>query len=174
MRRRIATLAAVSVFALALGASPVFADSRGDNHADHWVVSRETTPLTGMSVACGANTYTVTSGVENFVVRLKGTLDANGIATTDGQAIETWTLDGVRVVDQNGRSHHVTAFTQFESSWAPGANLGADLGPWTSGSKIQRLRVEGTRDGFFLTARLLKNGTERVESSGTCPNLWAG
>jgi hypothetical protein len=74
MKRRLATLAAVSMFALALGASPAYADS----HADHWVVIlHETTQLagSGMTVACGRNTYLVTSGSVDQLWLQQGAMD---------------------------------------------------------------------------------------------------
>jgi hypothetical protein len=176
MRRRLATLAAVSVFALALGASPVFADSHGDGHGDghgdHWVVTRSSSEVTGMSVSCGDHTYVATRGTSDLVVKMKGIVDpATGIATTAGQASETWTLNDVRVVDGRGRSHHVVGSQQIEGSWPAGADVyGNPGGPWYSNSRVVHVRVEGTRDGFSLVARVLRDGSYRISTSGTCDN----
>ena len=176
MRRRLATLAAAATFALAFGVTPALADSRGDGrgdgNADQWVVTRYTQDVTGMSVTCGGNTYTVTSGTEDFLGRFKGSIDSvTGVALTPGQATEAWTLDNVRVVDQHDRSHRVTGFQRMDSAWLAGANLnGTSADLFTRGTWVVTLHVEGTHDGFSYEQRLFKDGTVRVETSGTCPN----
>ena len=61
MRRRIATLAAVSVFALALGAAPALAGSPAVHLS--WEAAPANPPI-----HCGANTYTIVSGYIDAVM----------------------------------------------------------------------------------------------------------
>ena len=66
MRRRIATLAAVSVFALALGASPALAGTP----AEHF----RSMPAGGMTFDCGSTSIQTTSGTMDYITRSADTV----------------------------------------------------------------------------------------------------
>ena len=167
MPRRLATLAVMSALALALSASPALASSPSDDagpgaHHPSVVVTRSSSPVAGMVVACGSTIYTVTSGTSELVVRMWP-----ATASGDVHGTETWTLKHVRVVDQYGRHHRVTGFQQFDGTYNRNTGTAAD-GPFSSYRAVQKLHVVGTRDGSSLTLRLLKDGTWPVKTSGTC------
>jgi hypothetical protein len=176
MRRRLATLAAVSMFALALSAGPVLADSHGDGHADRWVVLlHQTTDLTGsgMTVACGRNTYAVTSGSVDQLWLQQGAMDDKGFAIGPGRAIETWTLDDVRVQNlDTHRTYRAVGSQQLKATWLDGADImGDNGGPFTGFSDIVDIRIRGTRDGHSLVIRQVHDQMRVLEDSGTCADL---
>jgi hypothetical protein len=187
MRRRLATLMAAALLALALGAAPALADGRGDNHESHWViVNTDTTDLGGAagtdlggmldcSTAHHLSSYTIVSGFVDQVEMYRGVLDASGLAHGVVQGVETWTLRDVRVKsDQTHRIYRVAGSSRLEVTLKDGATYGA--GPFTSGSFVQDVRVGGTRDGRSFTQVLNPNNQTLVMKSdhGTCSNLQVG
>jgi hypothetical protein len=187
MRRRLATLIAAAVFALALASAPALASSRGDDHGDHWIiVNSETTDLSGAagtdlggmldcSAGNHASTYTIVSGFVDQVEMYRGVLDSSGIAQGVVRGVETWTLRDVRVKsDQTHRVYRVAGSSRLAVALKDGAAYGA--GPFTSGSFVQDVHVEGTRDGRSFTQVLNPKSQTLVMKSdhGTCSNLQVG
>jgi hypothetical protein len=161
------------MFVLAFTATPALAASQAAPHGDHSVVTYDSEDLTGLSVECGRKTYTVTSGTNDSVMRMKGRLDPNGIAIDPGHAIETLTLNNVRVVDQHGNAHGVVGSLRIDATWLAGADLSYyGEGPFTRYSFVEKVQVLGTRDGRSLVMRQLRDGTLDVEDSGTCTTLY--
>jgi len=184
MRRRLATFMAVSMFALALGASPALAaDSHGDHHG--WlVVARSSTDLTSYpsdalawlldcSTAHHASSYTLIRGFEDNVQMYRGAMNSSGIALGPGEGVETWTLRDVLVrSNQTGRVYEAEGSSRIQLTWSAGASL--DAGPFTSGRYTQRVTVEGTRDGRSFTQVGTTWPFTMVSDHGTCSNLELG
>jgi len=99
MRRRIATLAAVSVFALALSASPALAGTP----AEHLRLM----PAGGMTFDCGSTSIQTTSGTMNYVTRSADTASGNWSLTG------TITLSGVMAVDSENNVYSVRGSAHF-------------------------------------------------------------
>jgi len=182
MPRRLATLAAAAMLALALGASPALAESHGDHQGDHWVVvATNTTDLSdfagtdmGGMLDCGAATYTIVSGFIDQVEMYRGKLDSTGVAQGPGQGVETWTLRDVKLSDQAGRIYLGVGSARIDVRWNDGATYGS--GPFTSGSYVQDVRIGGTRDGRSF-AQVLDRKTQSLDlkwDHGTCRNLQVG
>jgi hypothetical protein len=188
MRRRLATLAFVPIFALALGASPALADSRGDNHGDrhgdHWVVVTQGTmdlsalagtDFGGMldcSTSHRTSTYTIVSGFVDQVEMYRGTFDVSGKAQGPGEGVETWTLRDVKVrSDQTGRIYRGVGSSRTTMTWNAGATLD---GPFTSGSFVQNVRIEGTWDGRSFRQVGTGSPMVMVSDHGTCSTLQLG
>lgn len=182
MRRRLATLMAVSMFALTLGATPAFADSHVDGHGDHWVILMDTstnlgvepyvgTDLGGM-LDCSAghhrSTYTMVSGFLDQVLKVKGSISAEFTPLGPGQVVETWTLRDVRIrSDQTQRTYRVVGSSRAISAF--------DATGWTSESFVQDVNVQGTRDGrSFRQAGDGNSPMVMVWDRGTCSNLQLG
>jgi len=175
MKGRLATLAAASMLALALGAAPAMADSSADGHAGRPVVTHKApSDITGFSLQCGRNTYTVTSGTSNEVDRLWPATAAGDVRGT-----ETWTLKDVWAVDQYGRRYAVSGWQEFDGTYNPTTGGPAADGPFSSFSAVQKLQIGyprlrhggphgGTRDGSSLEVRQLSDGSLQVDVSGTC------
>lgn len=176
MGRRLFSLAAAAVFALAFSVTPTLADSKGDPHggnrAAHWnVIEDDTTAIAGMGpVDCGGHSYTVASGSVHFVWLQQGTVGSDAVALTDGKATEDWTMLKVKVVDQAGRVHRVEGRQHVAASWSAGQNI--DAGPIDSYRLTVDIQIEGTRDGHHVVARWLPDGSFVVISDkGTCTDL---
>lgn len=170
MRRRLVSLAALSVFALTLGAAPALA--RG--HADHWVVTHSSMDITGFTVMCGPTTYTVISGTILTSEQLKGTLDSTReFASTPGAVIETQTLKDVWVTTGHHKPRAALGSGHLEASWLAGdlAITPGDPGsPWITFGYAENAYVQGTRDGIFVVA-VLGGGTLDYMQSGNCTDL---
>jgi hypothetical protein len=188
MRHRLATLTAVAMFALTLGAAPAFADSHDDGHGDHWVVVQRTTTdlktypsdVMAMLLDCSTghrtSTYTLVSGFVDQVEMYRGAMgDATGalIAQGPGVGIETWTLRGVKVrSDQTGRIYRGVGSSRIVMTWDAGATYGD--GPFTSGTFAQHVRIEGTRDGRSFKQVGTGWPMVMVSDHGTCSNMQLG
>jgi hypothetical protein len=141
-------------------------------HGDQWVVTRGSTDITGFTAQCGRKVYTVISGKLDFVSQIKGTWDANGIATSAGHGIETVTLKDVWAKTPKGKPHLVVGSQRVEATWRTGADIaGNPGGPYATYSWVTKIQVVGTRDGRSLVIRQLRDGTFHVEDSGTCSDL---
>jgi hypothetical protein len=191
MRHRLATFAAVAIFALALGAAPVLADSRGDNHGDRhgddWVVVFQGTTDMGAYVGtdlggmldCSTtrrdSTYTLVSGFVDQVEKYRGALDPSNVAVGPVEAVETWTLRDAKVrSDQTHRVYRITGSSRVDIMVKDGGTL--DAGPFISGSFVQEVRVAGARDGRSFT-QVMDPKTQipvMVSDHGTCSNLQLG
>jgi hypothetical protein len=168
MGRRLAALAAAALFALAFSVTSVLAAGQ----ADHWVVVQsDSTDIAGLGpIACGDNSYTVTSGTSEFLWRMKGDLDGSGVALTPGRAIETWTLVDTRAVDQDGVIHRVVGRQRVEATWLTGANLDGS-GPYTNFSFVLNIHIQGTADGHSMALHQVDDGPVHGVDTGTCSGL---
>ncbi len=180
MRRRLATLAAVSLFALTLGAAPAFADSHGAGQGDHWVILIDQSTDLGVyagsdmggmldcSVGHHRSTYTLVSGSLDQVLEVKGAISADfSTPLGPGRFVETWTLHDVKVrSDQTHRTYRVVgssrAVTKFDATGYTGASF------------VQDVRIEGTRDGRSFRQVGLDWPMKMVWDRGTCSNLQLG
>jgi len=148
MRRRIATLAAVSVFALALSAGPALAGSPAIH--DSWDAASNNPPI-----SCGANTYIVMSGTIDMVMH------AGASASGNLNFAATVRATGVTVEDQNFNSYRVVGAEHF----------GGTINARTGGSQditVFALTIVGTGDSVNLVLRNMPNGDFRTFGPGTC------
>lgn len=156
MRRRLATLAAVSMFALALGASPVLAGSRS-GHDSHYDVTRYPMVILGALISCGSNTYQVTYGTADVVVGIGPS------ASDDVPFFETITLRHVWVKNlETDRSYRVVGGTQIS-----GAGEIPD-GPFSSYTFVQKIMIAGSHDSADFVGHQTLDGSWSEVDSGTC------
>ena len=149
MRRRIATLAAMSVLTLALGATPALAGSP---------VMRGSVPAADSApISCGSNTYTFQQGgsfdwIMHFVTSASG--------NTTFRA--TYRASNAMVADQHGNLYRVVGAEPF----------GGTVNAKTGGSQditVFKFQVVGTADSLNVILRTMPNGEFKVFGPGTCP-----
>lgn len=148
MRRRIATLAAVSVFALALGAAPALAGSPAVHLS--WEAAPANPPI-----HCGPNTYTIVSGYIDAVMH-EGT-SASGNLNFAG----TVRVSNVVVRDQDLASHRTVGAEHF------GATVNATSGGYQD-ITVFKLQIVGTGDSLNVVLRTMPNGEFHSFGPGTC------
>lgn len=165
MRRRLATIAAMSALALTLGASPAVAGNQSNGQSPWVVYGGSSDEVVGFELQCGGSSYVVVSGTLDSVWQRAGTLDASGMATTNGHAIETWTANDVIVMDEDGGSHRVVFTRRMQGTYRAGS-YPEDEGPFASFSWIEHLKIAGTSDGYSLVMDL-----HHTTFSGTCDQL---
>jgi hypothetical protein len=148
MRRRIATLAAMSVFALALSAAPALAGSPAVHQS--WDAASTNPPI-----QCGANTYIIMSGTIDEVMH------AGASASGNLNFAATVRATNVTVEDQNGNLYVVVGAEHF----------GGTINTRTGGSQditVFKLLVVGTADSINLVMRTMPNGDFNIFGPGTC------
>ena len=148
MRRRIATLAAMSVFALALGATPALAGSPAVHQS--WDAASNNPPI-----VCGANTYIIMSGTIDEVMH------AGASASGNLNFAATVRATNVVVQDQNLVSYRTVGAEHF----------GGTINTRTGGSQditVFKLRIVGTADSINLVMRTMPNGDFNIFGPGTC------
>jgi hypothetical protein len=165
MRRRLATLAAMSALALTLGASPAMAGNQSNGQSGWVVYGGSSDEVAGFELHCGGSSYTVLAGTLDSIWQRTGTLDSSGMATTNGHAIETWTANDVVVMDEDGGSHRVVFTRRMQGTYRVGSYPEAD-GPFANFSWIEHLTIAGTSDGYSLVMDL-----HHTTFSGTCDPL---
>jgi hypothetical protein len=165
MPRRLATLAAMSALALALGAAPASAGSQSNGQSGWVVYGGGSDEVSGFELQCGGSSYTVVSGTLDSIWQRTGTLDSNGMATTGGHAIETWSANDVIVMDEDGGSHRVVFTRRMQGTYRAGSYPEGD-GPFANFSWIEHLTIAGTSDGYSLVMDL-----HHTTFSGTCDPL---
>jgi hypothetical protein len=148
MRRRIATLAAMSVFALALSAAPALAGSPAIHLS--WDAASNNPPI-----HCGPNTYTITSG--NIDAVMHEGASASGNLTF----AETVRPSNVVVQDQNLVSYRTVGAEHF------GGTINIKTGQ-SQDITVFKLRVVGTGDSLNIILRTMPNGDFRSFGPGTC------
>jgi hypothetical protein len=148
MRRRIATLAAMSVFALALGAAPALAGSPAVH--DSWDAASNNPPIT-----CGANTYTIKTGTIDLVMHTGASASGNLTFAATVRATN------VTVEDQAGNPYPVVGAEHF------GGTINARTGS-AQDITVFSLLIVGTGDSVKLVLRNLPNGDFRTFGPGTC------
>jgi hypothetical protein len=96
----------------------------------------------------------------------------NGIAQTDGRGVETWTLQGVRVMDQAGKVHRVEGHQQQSASYV--ATTDINIGPYQSYSGALDVHIEGTGDGHHVVVTGLDADGNPIfaADTGTCSDLY--
>jgi hypothetical protein len=147
MRRRLATLAAMSVLALALSAAPALAGSPATH--DSWLATDAPGPL-----PCGANTYMLVAGTINQVLR-EGTSASGNVSFT-----ETITAHGV--VAENvltGAFYRVVGVEHFGFL----ANAGSGQMTW-----MFKMQILGTGDSLNVVYRFAADGSVVEHNVGTC------
>jgi hypothetical protein len=167
MRRRVATLAAVSALALALSASPASAGSP----AVHVSV-----PAAGIGFWCGTDappappTYTVpltSTGTFSFVTRTATSPSGNWILTG------TLTPRNVVVEDAAGNEYSVVGVEHFSETLnartGPVAVIDGD--PVSQATFTGKFQIVGTADSFNLVQHGSPNGTFNEFVLGTCTDL---
>jgi hypothetical protein len=161
MRRRLATLAAVSALALALSASPAFAGSP----AEHF----RSIPAGGMVFACGPTTLTTTSGTMDYVTRTASSASGNWTQTG------TLTLNHVLAVDSNGNEYSVTGAAHFGFSYNAQTGIvtgnvdGFDVSQAITTFKFQFVSTGGGIAGSLdLVQHVSPNGNYNEFWAGTC------
>lgn len=152
MRRRLATLAAMSALALTPGASPAVAGNQSNGHSGWVGYGGSSDEVAGFELQGGGSSYTVVSGTLDSVWQRTGTLDSSGMATTNGHAIETWTANDVIVMDEDGGSHRVVFTRRMQGTYRAG---------W-----IEHLKIAGTSHGYSLVMDL-----HHATFSGACDQL---
>jgi hypothetical protein len=149
MRRRIATLAAMSVFVLALSAAPALAGSP--------VIRGSVPAAESGSISCGSNTYTFQEGgsfdwIMHFVTSASG--------NTTFRA--TYRASNAMVADQHGNLYRVVGAEPF------GGTVNAKTGV-SQGITVFKFQVVGTADSLNVVLRQMPNGDFNVFGPGTCP-----
>jgi len=147
MRRRIATLAAMSVLALAFGATPALAG----NPAQH--VSIDATQ--NDPIVCAGATYTIVSGTLDVTYRFGSSTSGN---TSDRQ---TWTTQDIVVEDQ--------AHTPYRAVGT--IHVGATSNATTGGSEqiyMWKVQMLGTADSLNIVLRFGPTGEFTAFGPGTC------
>jgi len=99
MRNRVATLAAMTAFALALSASPALAGSPAEHY--RWM------PIGTMTFDCGSTSIHTTSGTMNYVTRSADTASGNWSLTG------TITLSRVVAEDLAGNQYDMVGSAHF-------------------------------------------------------------
>jgi hypothetical protein len=148
MRRRIATLAAMSVFALALGATPALAGSPAVHLS--WDAASNNPPI-----HCGASTYTVMSGTIDAVVHQGASASGN----TNYAA--TFRSSNVVVQDQNLVSYRTVGAEHSGVTFNITTGRSQDI-------VVFKLRVVGTGDSLNVILRTMPNGDFNIFGPGTC------
>jgi hypothetical protein len=161
MRNRVATLAAMTALALALGASPAIAATP----AEHlWSI-----PAGGLAFDCGSTTITTASGTMDYVVRSADTASGNWSLTG------TITLSGVGAVDSAGGTYRVIGSAHFGYSYnaltgVVLANIdGHDVSQAVTTFKMQ---LVGESGGLGGSLNFLQHGSPNGDylelSAGSC------
>ena len=153
MRRRIATLAAMSVFALALGATPALAGSPAVHLS--WDAASNNPPI-----HCGANTYIIRSGTIDEVMH------AGASASGNLNFAATVRATNVTVEDQNSNLYPYPVYPVVGAEHFVGT-----INTRTGGSKditVFKLQVVGTADSINLVMRTMPNGDFNIFGPGTC------
>ena len=161
MRNRVATIAAMSVLALALGASPALAGSP----AEHY----RSIPAGGMAFDCGSTSLLTSSGTMNIVTRTSSTASGNWTQTG------TLTLHGVRAADSDGNEYKVVGVEHwgFRYNAQTGvviANVdGVDISGGVTIFSFKFVRADGGLAGRLgLVQHGSPNGNYFEFSPGTC------
>ncbi|MEO8462822.1 MAG: hypothetical protein ABI555_06395 [Chloroflexota bacterium] len=161
MRRRLATLAAVSALALAFGASPV---SAAGSRAEH--ISFPALPI---AFDCGSTTLVIVSGTMDYVLRAATAASGNWSSTG------TLTLSQVMAEDLEGNAYHVVGAAHFGFSYNAQTGVVTNIvdGQAISGGvttfKFQFLDEDGGLAGSLnFLQHGSPNGTYNVLSSGSC------
>ena len=147
MRRRFTTLAAMSLLALALSATPALAGTPA--------VHGSWSAVGGDPISCGANTYTITAGTIYAVERLG--VSASGNVS----GAETYTVRNLVVQDQDGTSYHAVGAERF------GEILNARTGV-TTATYVFKFQILGTADSLNVVWRVSPNGEFSSFGPGTC------
>jgi hypothetical protein len=155
----------MSALALMLGASPAMAGNQSNGQSGWVVYGGSSDEVAGFELHCGGSSYTVLAGTLDSIWQRTGTLDSSGMATTNGHAIETWTADGVVVMDEDGGNHRVVFTRRMQGTYRVGSYPEAD-GPFANFSWIEHLTIAGTADGYSLVMDL-----HHTTFSGTCDPL---
>ncbi len=160
MRRRLATLAAVSALTLALGASPVSAGSPAQHSSF---------PAPPMVFDCGSTTLVIVSGTMDYVERSATTASGNWSSTG------TLTLSQVMATDADGNAYRVVGSAHFGYSYNAQTGIvtanvdGYDISQGVTTFKFQFLNEDG---GYAGSLNFLQhgspNGNYRELSSGSC------
>ncbi len=150
MRRFVATLAAMSALALALGVAPVLADSP----AVHFSF-----PATGAVFVCETNTYTVTSGTVSIVVHVGSSASGNTNLTG------TLTVSKVVAEDEAGNVYRIVGAQWFGATF--NAQTGASQSTVTAKFQIVS-QGGGTADSVNLVLHISPNGDVNDFDFGTC------
>ncbi len=160
MRRRLATLTAISALALALGASPVFAGSPAE---------RSSFPAPPMAFDCGSTSLVIVSGMMNYVERAATTASGNWSSTG------TLTLSRVMATDSDGNAYRVVGSAHFGYSLnaqtgVVTANVdGHDISQGVTTFKFEFLNEDGGHAGSLnFLQHGSPNGNYRELSSGSC------
>ena len=148
MRRRIATLAAMSMFALALGATPALAGSPAVHLS--WDAASNNPPI-----HCGANTYIIMSGTIDEVMH------AGASASGNLNFAATVRATNVTAEDQNGNLYPVVGAEHFGGTINTRTGRSQDI-------TVFKLRVVGTGDSINLVMRTMPNGDFNIFGPGTC------
>lgn len=101
MKRRLATLAAISLVALALGATPALASPVQHFSFLATEAGNDLDPHGPLVISCGPNTYTATSGSFSVVTR-------------DSTTAAHITARHVFAVDQDGKSYRVLGMEAYD------------------------------------------------------------
>jgi hypothetical protein len=149
MRRRIATLAAMSVLTLALGVTPALAGSPAVHLS--WDAAPNNPPI-----HCGANTYTMVSGTIDEVIH------AGASASGNLNFAATVRATNVTAEDQNGNLYPVVGAEHFGGTINITTGRSQDI-------TVFKLRVVGTGDSLNVILRTMPNGEFKVFGPGTCP-----
>jgi hypothetical protein len=160
MRRRFATLAAMSTLAIALSASPVLAGTPAD---------RSSFPAPPIAFDCGSTSLVIVSGTMNYVERTATNASGNWSSTG------TLTLSGVMAEDLDGNSYRVVGSAHFGYSYNAQTGVvianvdGHDIGQGVTTFKFQFLNSNRERAGSLnFLQHGSPNGNYRELSSGSC------
>ena len=161
MRRRIATLAAVSVFALALSASPALAGSP----AEHFL---SIPAVTMPPIACGATSLQITNGTYDYVTRSSESASGNWSMTG------TITLHQVRAVDGSDNVYRVVGSAHFGFTYnaQTGVVIGNDGHDFSEGVTTFKFQFIGQDGGIAGSLNFVQHGSPNgnyfVLSPGSC------
>ena len=160
MRRRLATLAAMSALALALGASPVSAGTPAQQGSF---------PAPPMAFDCGSTSLVIVAGMMDYVQRTATTASGNWSSTG------TFTLSGVMAVDTDGNAYRVVGSAHFGYSYNAQTGVvvanvdGHDISQGVTTFKFQFLNENGGHAGSLnFLQHGSPNGNYMELSSGSC------
>ena len=146
MRRRFTTIAAMSLIAITLSATPAMAGTPA---------VRGSWSAVGVQIYCGANTYTITEGTIYATERL-GTSASGNVS-----GAETYTVRGLVLEDQVGVSHRAVGAERF------GETFNAQTGG-TRATYVFKFQILGTSDSLNLVMRFSPSGEFSEFGPGTC------
>ena len=160
MRRRFATLAAMSALALALSASPVFAGTPAEGSSF---------PAPPIAFDCGSTSLVIVAGMMDYVQRTATTASGNWSSTG------TVTLSGVMAEDLAGNAYRVVGTAHFGYSYNAQTGVvvaivdGHDISQGVTTFKFQFLNEDG---GYAGSLNFLQHGSPNGSylelSSGSC------